>query len=128
MVDAISCNLKPKDAEQVAEVLNKIAKRKGTLITSVAMAYVMHKAPYVFPICGGRKIEHLKGHMEVLSLELDAAGLNEIEEAYPFGFPTQHVIGRPECSSRSPRQYFVEAIGISRLCSWPTAYPTAIQR
>ena len=43
-------HVKAKDAEQVSEVLENIAKRKGTLITSVALAYVMHKAPYVFPI------------------------------------------------------------------------------
>ena len=30
--------VKAKDAEQVADVLDKIAKRKGTLITSVAIA------------------------------------------------------------------------------------------
>ena len=25
----------------------------------VAIAYVMHKAPFVFPVIGGRKVEHL---------------------------------------------------------------------
>lgn len=54
-----------KDVEGVSEVLEKVAKRKGTVMTSVALAYVMHKSPYVFPICGGRKIEHLKGNIEV---------------------------------------------------------------
>lgn len=54
-----------KDIEGVSEVLEKVAKRKGTIMTSVALAYVMHKSPYVFPICGGRKVEHLKGNIEV---------------------------------------------------------------
>lgn len=54
-----------KDVEGVSEVLEKVAKRKGTVMTSVALAYVMHKSPYVFPICGGRKIEHLKENIEV---------------------------------------------------------------
>jgi aryl-alcohol dehydrogenase-like predicted oxidoreductase len=58
-----------KEAD-VAEVLERVARRKGTLITSVALAYVMHKSPYVFPICGGRKVEHLKGNIEALGLEL----------------------------------------------------------
>ena len=60
--------LKATNAEQVSEVLEKIAKKKGTLITSVALAYVMHKAPYAFPTCGGRKVDHLKGNIEALGL------------------------------------------------------------
>lgn len=35
---------------KVAAVLEKIAKAKGTIITSVAMAYVMHQSPDVYPI------------------------------------------------------------------------------
>lgn len=31
------------------------------------LAYVMHKTPNVFPIVGGRRIEHLKGNIEALS-------------------------------------------------------------
>lgn len=77
------------NAAQVSAVLDKIAKRKGTLLTSVALAYVMHKAPYVFPIVGGRKVEHLKGNVEALGLELSDEELKEIDDAAPFdiGFP-----------------------------------------
>lgn len=38
--------------EKVSVVLEEIAEKKGTLMTSVALAYVMHKSPYVFPIVG----------------------------------------------------------------------------
>lgn len=73
----------------VSKVLEGIAKAKGTLITSVAMAYVMQKTPFVFPIVGGRKVEHLKGNIEALSLELSEKDIEEIEGATPFdiGFP-----------------------------------------
>ncbi|KAF8529592.1 hypothetical protein BU17DRAFT_36660, partial [Hysterangium stoloniferum] len=37
-------------------------------ITVVAIAYVIHKAPYVFPIVSGRKIEHLQANIEALDL------------------------------------------------------------
>lgn len=79
----------PQSAIAVSRVLEKIAKRKNTLITSVALAYVMHKTPYVFPIVGGRKVDHLKGNIEALSLELSDDDMKEIEEATPFdiGFP-----------------------------------------
>ena len=78
---------------KVTDVLEKIAKEKDSQITSVALAYVMHKAPYVFPICGGRKIEHLKGNIEALSLELSPEDMKEIEDAVPFdiGFPMNFV-------------------------------------
>lgn len=84
-------------SKQVSEVLEKIAKRKGTLIASVALAYVMHKAPYVFPICGGRKVDHLKGNIEALGLQLSAEDMEEIEQAYPFdvGFPHNMLSGGP---------------------------------
>ena len=74
---------------KVSEVLEKVAKSKGTAITSIALAYVMHKTPNVFPIVGGRKIEHLKGNIEALKIKLSQEEMDEIDEAYPFdiGFP-----------------------------------------
>ena len=74
---------------KVAEVLEKVAERKKTLLTSVALAYVMHKTPYVFPIIGGRNIEHLKGNIEALTLKLTDEDIKEIESAKVFdrGFP-----------------------------------------
>lgn len=73
----------------VSQVLETIAERNKTLITSVALAYVMHKAPYVFPIIGGRKVEHLKGNIQALDLRLSGEDIAEIEDALPFdvGFP-----------------------------------------
>ncbi|KAJ5092057.1 hypothetical protein NUU61_006927 [Penicillium alfredii] len=73
----------------VSKVLDGIAARHQTALTSVAMAYVMRKAPYVVPIVGGRKVEHLLGNIEALGLELSDADVAEIESAYPFdlGFP-----------------------------------------
>ena len=75
----------PTEREQkVAQVLEKIANKKGTLITSIALVYVMHKAPYVFPVVGGRKVDYLKGNIEALSLELSKADMDEIEGAAEF--------------------------------------------
>jgi aryl-alcohol dehydrogenase-like predicted oxidoreductase len=76
---------------KVSDVLEKIAisKSPDTPITSVALAYVMHKSPYVFPIVGGRKIEHLKSNIEALGLCLTEEEVCEIDDAYGFemGFP-----------------------------------------
>ncbi|KAF6839577.1 norsolorinic acid reductase [Colletotrichum plurivorum] len=73
----------------VADVLGQVAARVGAPMTSVAMAYVLHKAPYVFPIVGGRKVEHLRGNIEALGLGLSQEDIEEIETGYDFdvGFP-----------------------------------------
>jgi aryl-alcohol dehydrogenase-like predicted oxidoreductase len=79
----------------VSKVLEKISKAKSTQITSVALAYVRQKAPYVFPIVGGRKVDHIKGNIAALSIWLSEDEINEIESAYPFdtGFPHTFLSG-----------------------------------
>ncbi|OJI81942.1 hypothetical protein ASPTUDRAFT_743259 [Aspergillus tubingensis CBS 134.48] len=77
--------------EQVSLVLDTIAKRhgEGVSVTSVAIAYVLQKTPYLFPIIGGRTVEQLEENVQALSLELTAEDVKEIDAAYPFdlGFP-----------------------------------------
>lgn len=70
--------------------LEEMANRKGAQITSIAMAYVMHKAPYVFPIVGVRTLKHLEGNIEALNVALSREEIDELEGAAPFdyGFPT----------------------------------------
>ncbi|KAK9428939.1 NADP-dependent oxidoreductase domain-containing protein [Lipomyces doorenjongii] len=78
-----------EEAKAVSAVLYKLAQKKNALITSIALAYVMHKAPYVFPIVGGRRIEHLKGNVDGLGVDLTDEEIDEIDAAAPFkiGFP-----------------------------------------
>lgn len=82
-------NVKTGREEGVAEVLKRVSQQVGAPMTSVAMAYVLHKAPYVFPIVGGRKVEHLKSNIEALGIELTKEDVDEIETGYDFdvGFP-----------------------------------------
>lgn len=86
---------------KVSRVLESIAQRKNTAITSIALAYVMHKTPYVFPIVGGRKVDHLKGNIEALTISLSAEDIKAIEDVVPFeiGFPHNFLWanGLPEC-------------------------------
>ncbi|KAI2621487.1 norsolorinic acid reductase [Hypomontagnella submonticulosa] len=86
----------PSETEiKVSQALEAVARRKNTIITSVAQAYVMHKAPYVFPIIGTRTKEHLKANIEALTLSLDDEDIKEIESAVPFdlGFPSTFLYG-----------------------------------
>ncbi|RDW69620.1 IN2-2 protein [Coleophoma cylindrospora] len=82
-------------AIKISAVLEKIATAKKTKITSVALAYVMQKTPYVFPIVGGRKIEHLKDNIEGLAIELSEEDITAIEDANAFdvGFPSNFLGG-----------------------------------
>jgi aryl-alcohol dehydrogenase-like predicted oxidoreductase len=90
----------PEAAIMASKVLERIAKRKKTAITSIALAYIMHKTPYVFPIVGGRNIEHLKSNIEALSLDLSQEEIEEIEGAVPFdiGYP-MNFLGHSEDES-----------------------------
>jgi hypothetical protein len=54
---------------------------------------VLHKTPNVFPIVGGRNLNHLKGNIEALNLELSEEDMETIESAWPFdvGFPSNFI-------------------------------------
>jgi aryl-alcohol dehydrogenase-like predicted oxidoreductase len=81
--------------KEVSEALEKIGKAKGTDVTSIALAYVRHKAPYVFPIVGGRKLEHIKGNIAALNVSLSEEDIKAIESAYEYdpGFPHTFLSG-----------------------------------
>ncbi|EKM57132.1 uncharacterized protein PHACADRAFT_142331 [Phanerochaete carnosa HHB-10118-sp] len=79
-----------EDQRQVCSALEKVAADIGAKsITSVAIAYVMQKAPYVFPIIGGRKIEHLYQNLEALDISLTPEQIKALDDIVPFnkGFP-----------------------------------------
>ncbi|KAJ5765944.1 norsolorinic acid reductase A [Penicillium odoratum] len=78
---------------KVSEVLEAVAARKNTSLHAVALAYILHKAPYVYPIVGQRKIEHLKANIEALSIQLSKQDMDEIDTAVPFdaGFPNTFI-------------------------------------
>ncbi|TFB02416.1 Norsolorinic acid reductase A [Trichoderma ghanense] len=79
----------------MADTLEKIAVARGTPITSIALAWVRTKAPYCFPILGGRKIEQLKANIEALAIDLSEEERETIESAVPFhfGYPQEFLGG-----------------------------------
>ena len=64
---------------------------------TVAIAYVMQKAPYVFPIIGGRKVEHLHQNLEALDIALTPEHIQYLESILPFdiGFPASRFVRSP---------------------------------
>ncbi|KAH8588315.1 sterigmatocystin biosynthesis dehydrogenase stcV [Bisporella sp. PMI_857] len=81
--------------KKVSKVLEELAEAKNSAVTSIALAYVLHKAPYVFPIVGGRKIEHIKGNVDALRIALSDDDMKKIDAAYHFdhGFPHTFLSG-----------------------------------
>lgn len=53
----------------------------------------MHKTPYVHPIVGQRKVEHLQANIEALRITLTQEDLDEIDGAAEFdvGFPNNFI-------------------------------------
>lgn len=61
-------------------MLTEIAEAHGLESpTAVALAWIMAKAPYVFPIVGGRRIEHLEQNIQALQLKLTDEEVHKIE-------------------------------------------------
>jgi aryl-alcohol dehydrogenase-like predicted oxidoreductase len=82
--------LRTDEERKVCSELEKIAKEIGAKnITSVAIAWIMQKAPYVFPIIGGRKVEHSQANLEALDIALTDEQIKALDGIVPFdkGFP-----------------------------------------
>ncbi|CAK5265822.1 unnamed protein product [Mycena citricolor] len=83
-----------EDEKKISHALEKVAGEIGAKnITSVAIAYLMHKVPYCFPIIGGRKVEHLMSNIEALELSLSPEQIKFLEDVLTFdpGFPATKI-------------------------------------
>ncbi|EPQ51689.1 hypothetical protein GLOTRDRAFT_132893 [Gloeophyllum trabeum ATCC 11539] len=79
-----------EDEKKMSHALEKVANEVGVKsLTAVAIAYVMHKTPYVFPIIGGRKVEQLQDNLQALDISLTDEQIKFLESILPFdpGFP-----------------------------------------
>lgn len=93
------------EEERMSEALGKVASQHGIeSVTAVAIAYVMAKATNVFPIIGGRKIEHLHDNIKALSIKLTSEQIKELESVQPFdiGFPNNFIGSDPKETGQVP--------------------------
>lgn len=70
--------------KKVSRALEKVANAKGVSLPDVALAYVMYKAPFVFPIVGGRKLSPMEGNIKGLGAVLSVENIQEIEASHDF--------------------------------------------
>lgn len=83
---------------KISEALCKVGEEHGVdSPTAVALAYVMSKAPNVFPIVGGRKVEHLHDNIKGLKITLTDKQIEYLESVKPLdiGFPMNFVGNDP---------------------------------
>ncbi|KAF6762975.1 arylalcohol dehydrogenase [Ephemerocybe angulata] len=82
--------MRNEEEKKVCKALEKVAGEVGAKsITAVAIAYLMQKTPFVFPLIGGRKVEHLHDNIQALNISLTPQQIEYIESVTPFdlGFP-----------------------------------------
>ncbi|KAI0708698.1 Aldo/keto reductase [Earliella scabrosa] len=79
-----------ENERKLCKALEEVAQQVGAKsIQAVAIAYVMQKTPYVFPVIGCRKIEQLHANVEALDIALSPEQIKYLESVLPFdlGFP-----------------------------------------
>ncbi|KAL7951987.1 putative aryl-alcohol dehydrogenase [Trichoderma barbatum] len=94
------------DEERISEALATVASEHGIeSVTAIALAYVLHKAGNVFPIVGGRKVEHLEDNIQALSIKLTDEQIKFLEGVKPFdvGFPLNFLGDDPNTTGYSAR-------------------------
>jgi aryl-alcohol dehydrogenase-like predicted oxidoreductase len=93
-----------KDEAKMSEALAKVASEHGIeSVTAIALAYVLSKAPNVFPLVGGRKVEHLQDNIQALKIKLTAEQIEYLESVKPFdvGFPNTFIGEDPKVTGRA---------------------------
>ncbi|THU83563.1 arylalcohol dehydrogenase [Dendrothele bispora CBS 962.96] len=78
----------------MSRALEKIAREvEAKSIRAVAIAYLLQKTTYVFPVLGGRKPENWQQNIEALDISLSPTQIKEIEDVVPLdpGFPNNFI-------------------------------------
>jgi aryl-alcohol dehydrogenase-like predicted oxidoreductase len=98
-----------EDEVKMSAALEKVAEELSTegeepySVTAVALAYVLQRTPYVFPIIGGRKISHLQDNIRSLEITLSEEQVKFLEEQVKFdiGFPMTFIGDDPHRSGET---------------------------
>ena len=63
------------------DLLDKIGEKKGATPAQLALAWLLAQKPWIVPIPGSRKLEHLDENLGSIAVEFTADDLREIERA-----------------------------------------------
>jgi aryl-alcohol dehydrogenase-like predicted oxidoreductase len=67
---------------KVVDFLKGLAARKGITPAQIALAWLLAQKPWIVPIPGGTRMEHLDDNMAAADVELTADDLREIDTAF----------------------------------------------
>jgi len=90
------------DELKMSAALEEVANEHNVTLTAVALAYVMSKTTNVFPLVGGRKVEHLHDNIKALTIKLSDEQIKKLEDVRPFdiGFPNNFIGENPAISGQ----------------------------
>jgi aryl-alcohol dehydrogenase-like predicted oxidoreductase len=66
----------------VVEILEGVGRRKQAKPGQVALAWLLARKPWIVPIPGTTKIEHLEENLGALQVDLSAADVREIDTGF----------------------------------------------
>lgn len=92
-----------EDEVKISAALEKVAAEHGVnSITAIALAYVMAKTPNVFPLVGGRKVEHLQDNIAALKVKLTKEQIDFLEgvKSAHVGFPQDFIGPDPKLTGK----------------------------
>jgi hypothetical protein len=70
-----------KANQVVIDLLARIGEQKDATPAQIALAWLLAQKPWIVPIPGSRKLEHLEENIGAVDVELAADDLREIENA-----------------------------------------------
>ena len=74
--EALEANFK------IVDFLKELAVRKGASPAQIALAWLLKQKPFIVPIPGSTKVEHLDDNLRAAELELTTADIREIDDAF----------------------------------------------
>ncbi len=87
----------------IVDILQRMADKKGATPGQVSLAWILARKPYMAPIPGTTKIDHLEENVGAINVELTTEDMQELEREYskvkvfgkraPEDFIAQHDLG-----------------------------------
>jgi len=71
-----------KANQVLINLLGSIAKRKKATASQIALAWLLARKPWIVPIPGTTKLDHLQENLGALEIQLTAADMKEIEDGF----------------------------------------------
>ena len=68
--------------QPIIELLTMFGAKKGATPAQIALAWLMARKPWIVPIPGTTKLDHLRENIEAINVQLTSADLHEIETGF----------------------------------------------